>query len=467
MKRIISLLLIIVLTATLAFSAAGCNKQQDIVDSSTQAQVSSQSLPSAVPFDPNEEPESIPQDEPESESASSVASKPEFVPMTIPDSMKKSGDISLYIYKYSDKSEIAEFYESNCGGEVKFVEVLFENIDKRIVSDFAAGQDPDVILLPADRTAKILKSGVVYNKSQLSKKGIKNLDHPAIKAVETETANCTTFNGNVYALDIELHPTVIVCNDDLIKKCGAAKTPIELYREGNWNWNSFMSIVKLVEKFDEDGDSYSDFSPFKGWNYYWVVAAHGGQLIKESKGNFTLNLNDNKVMNGFKALRTLYANNSSRPYAFADGNMAMYAYATTTLSKDRFQRGWPFKWSVVPFPTAKGVDPINIGSFDSFGVSSHSDNIQGAVNFIIAQAVYNYNQNKLEPIADLEFWVDDEGKKIIEDARKNSVNRYWADIGIIQQDQWNFWGDIIRDKKSISQVIEDYKGIFEASIAST
>ncbi len=450
MKRYFALITVIILTSALALTAAGCNKPNGDISSSTNSSAASQ-------------------ENANSSSEQAIESEVE-IPFEILDSMKNSGEVSMYAINGVTDDDLVNYFKDNCDGILQHVNIVTDRYAMALLGDYAAGKSPDIIITTKDSFSKVITKGMVYNKSELKAMGFKHLNHPAIKKGEIRAANTSSYRGEVYALDAEINPTLIVCNETALAKCGISATPKQLYDEGNWNFDKFTEILAAVRdlKNDLDSDGKPDYLAYSGQENSWIMTALDGDIIKENTdGTLFADVENEEVIAAAAKFQELSNSNyiTTSDTGFRQGRITLLATDAQSLASSLYSGKLPFEWSIVPFPVGSSNERGTVsGSFYGYCVSRTSDNVQGAINLIIAKAIYNETERRINTEYDLENWVNSEGIKVLEEARLKTRSVYWDSVGNTCLDQWNYWQALQTEGADPAYVLQVYKRSFESNI---
>ncbi len=440
MKKVLSFIIVAVLTAALAISAVGC-KSIGTGDSDKTG-----SYADAIP-------------------GGSAAVSAETI-----EALTNSGKVSIYQFEgggttasggsLDEDAKFKEYFDSVYGGELEYHTVVWSGWENKFITEFAANDAPDVIYLFSQIWPRAGSRGLVYSKADLEELGVQALDHPVISNSAELAERNFSFNNNIYGLDVFLvTPNVMLTNDTLIKECGVAKTPKQLYESGQWNWDSFMSIMSQVTSVDKDADGQVDYRGYNGWDATYVMSANAGYLITESNGKLESNTSDIKVQNGLQ----MYNDLAKKGYMlergdFKEGKTATFVETHYNISKkiNNEGQGLGFDWSVVPYPLGPdNTEGNQVGGCEAYAVVSSTENPQGAVNLIIAKNAYESSYTDLDPKYDLEYWLDDEGDQMLADIRLKVKEKLWAGVGNVWGGQWDFWG-AVRSTSSVTEVLTTY-----------
>ncbi len=441
MKKVLSVMVAIMLTAALALTASGC-KPNDIGDNDKTG-----SYADAIP------------------GGSADVSTETLEALT------NSGEVSIYQFSgggttasggsLEEDEEFKNYFESVYGGKLNYQTVVWSGWESKFITEFAAGDAPDVIYLFSQIWPKAGSRGLVYSKADLEGLGVKALDHPVIANSNELAERNFAFNNNVYGLDVFLvTPNVMLVNDTLMKECGVEKTPKQLYNEGQWNWDSFIDIMAKVCSVDKDADGQTDYRGYNGWDATYVISANAGYMITEKDGTLQSNFSDVKVINGLQMYNELSTKNYMLERGdFKEGKTATFVETHYNISKkiNNEGDGLGFDWSVVPFPLgADNTEGNQVGGCEAYAVVSSTENPQGAVNLIIAKNAFESGYTELDPKYDLEYWLDDDGDQMLADIRLKVKEKLWAGVSNVWGGQWNFWG-AVRSTSSVTEVLTTYE----------
>lgn len=201
-------------------------------------------------------------------------------------------------------------------------------------------------------------------------------------------------NGKYYGVAVaggwHTLSTVIYYNKDLFEENGI-KTPRELWKAGNWNWETFRAAALEISNIDDyyvgyaGRDSYAymlsagcDYVDFDGKKF--VNTSNSATLKKAWEFS-------NEMMSSGAQLRP--DGSSNYPQLFLEGKFGMYGegsycmldigmlgdYAYDSKSVD-------FEIDAVPFPSPKGQEPVAIHRGNLFGIAKNAKNPVAAGVFL-------------------------------------------------------------------------------------
>ncbi len=387
------------------------------------------------------------------------------------EALSNSGEVSVYSFAQSvaekeKESEFEVYFSEVYGGKIIRKYIEWEKWENTFITNFAANDAPDVITLFSKLWPKAASRELVFSKTELTEKGIIALDHPVIAETDDMSERNFSFAGKTYGLyTSSVSPVVMVVNDDMLAKCGVEKFPLEYYNEGLWNWENFLKVCAQVCSVDVDGTEGPDYAAYYGWDPNYLVASNGGEIIKLSDdGTVAPNFDDIKVQNGLQMVHDMYGNfkyTSTKDSNFKGGAVAMFAEQHYNVAKqiNNGGDGLTFKYSVVPLPRGNdNNDSYCMGGADSYAVVSSSENMQGAVNYMIATAAFSKLNSEYNPDYDLEKFLDSDGITMLNDLRQKVKQPPFKGVGNVNSGQWDFWSAVRDSKQSVNEVI----GIFES-----
>ena len=446
MKRVLSLILVVVLALSVLLVSASCASTGDKGDKDAGGKYGND-IPGGVGD----------------------------VSAEVLEALSESGTISVYNFNGSATEEdkrFEEYFEQVYGGKLDYRFKVWSYWFNDFMKDFAGNDAPDVTYVYNEFWPKLGSRGYVYSQRELKEMGIVGLDHPVItNSLELSESNYS-IAGEIYSLDVyKVSPTVMAVNNKILKDCGVTKTPTDYYKEGVWNWDNFLEVCRQVHAIDKDGDGKNDYVGYAGWNGHYVIGMNDGRLIGIDKktGMVSLNFDDIKVKNGFEMYNDIYAQKkyAEMNHEIAGGNLAMfvmedfniaaqYNKAVEANGKDAVK-----EWTVVPLPDGPNATEDYVYGFveGNFIVSS-TDNPQGCLNYIIEKHTFNDKYYKVNPKKDLTYWLDDEGDQMLADLQPRVFEGLWAGVANVFSNQWGLWEGLRAGKKSVTEVVEEYTPFF-------
>ena len=196
------------------------------------------------------------------------------------------------------------------------------------------------------------------------------------------------YMGEHYALTLKgsVNPTftVMFFNRELMKQFGVVKDPYQLWKEGNWNWDTCLEVAQKCTD-----TSKGMYGMTITWQYWWMVSA-GQDFVEPSKDGLVNNIKNPEILkawthawrmiNEYKVVDPTFT--GATP--FYARTSAMYAAGSYELQNN--QPTYPpammegTDWSVVPFPSPAGQKPIAVCDGTVWGFPSRvtGDKLQAA-----------------------------------------------------------------------------------------
>ena len=179
-------------------------------------------------------------------------------------------------------------------------------------------------------------------------------------------------NGNWYD-----NYGIVVFNEDMFTKDGI-KTPYQLWKEGNWNWDTLKSTAAELKK--------------KGHKYGYITHVADNLMLSANSGivtydgtSFKNSLTDKNTIKAW-TFHTQMVEEGLQPtgqdYSFNKGETGMMGINSWVMLKGQYLRDCTFKWMCVPFPSPKGEQETVPLYSNLFGVVKGAKNPVGAGVFL-------------------------------------------------------------------------------------
>ncbi len=179
-------------------------------------------------------------------------------------------------------------------------------------------------------------------------------------------------NGNWYD-----NYGIVAYNEDMFTKDGI-KTPYQLWKEGNWNWDTLKSTAAELKK---KGHKYGYINHVAD-NY--MLSANSG-IVTYDGTSFANSLTDKNTIKAWTFHSQMVEEGLSptgQDYSFNKGETGMIGINSWVMLKGQYLRDCSFKWMCVPFPSPKGeTETVPVYS-NLFGVVKGSKNPVGAGVFL-------------------------------------------------------------------------------------
>ena len=201
-------------------------------------------------------------------------------------------------------------------------------------------------------------------------------------------------NGKYYGVAIaggwNTLSTVIFYNKDLFEENGIT-TPRELWKSGNWNWETFK---KAALEISDLGDYYCGYA---GRDSYSYLLSAGTDYVKFNGKTFVNNMDDPMFKKAWEFYDEMVASgaqfkpdgSSNYPQLFLEGKFGMYGEGSYCMSNIGMLGDYAyniddvsFEIDCVPFPSPKGQNSVVISRANLFGIAKNSKNPVAAGVFL-------------------------------------------------------------------------------------
>ncbi|MFC5818867.1 ABC transporter substrate-binding protein [Nonomuraea harbinensis] len=279
-----------------------------------------------------------------------------------------SNEAHLKLFK-----EIADDYRKTRPetGEITFDPLPFENYTTTLTTQIAGGNPPDLAWILENSAPDFVGSGaLVPLKSKIQNPG--ELVPAATKLWEKD--------GELFAYPFSTSPFGVFVNTDLVKAAGQ-KTPQELIKAGQWDWEHANEINKAVAAKGKHGLTIWDFD-YKGWDNLATIWRGWGATAYSEDGT-TCRFNSPEMVEAMTFLHTMIFKDKAMP---APGTVADFfagdaAMVVAQISRAAMLEDGEFGWDLVPLPAGPKGEYAVIGQA-GIGVLKKSPNAEAAADFL-------------------------------------------------------------------------------------
>jgi len=154
---------------------------------------------------------------------------------------------------------------------------------------------------------------------------------------------------------------VMFFNKKILQKCGVKDDPYKLWKANNWNWDTFLEIAQKCTKPNDGLSGLTNVG-----QYTWMLSA-GQDFVKSTKAGLKNNIKAAEVLNAwnwnwdlintYKVVDTTFTGQTP----FFQGKAAMLGAGSYMMQAEASRTNYVPQnmkddWSVVPFPSPKGMN---------------------------------------------------------------------------------------------------------------
>ncbi len=357
MKRVISILCMLLCLLMAISCFAGCGGKQTVVES----EIWEDEDPDTSGEDVGNEDENPNETESNDESKTSGSSskKPEKASMDL-----KGGKVVIACWgsgagpktssgTYKKELELVSTIEKkyNCKIEWKAVEDSIIYYKNFTTAAMAGTKFADILKAPGDQAfPNAIAGGYVWQLDSF----MKGFDDVTMWADVVDGS--LKINGKHFFLapaGTAHDYTGLFFNQDLFDKLNVTKTPHDYMKEGNWNWNTFLEVAKACTK-NVGGVQYYGYASVSPQPF---IRSNGGEVWKtNADGSQSFNYDDPLCIEAIQFVHDLY--NVHKVVADTNGNKgaALFESGQVAMRACRYSIYWysDFKYAEVPIgPKAK------------------------------------------------------------------------------------------------------------------
>ena len=287
----------------------------------------------------------------------------------------------------ADDTKEAEFFKEQTGIQVGFETATMDKYQSTLSGKIMAGNPPQVAAIINEWYPQPITRGLMQPiKNTGWDYTNKTDDIYALSMMEQ-----FSYKGEMYgvALKGSNHSTfeIMVFNKDLMKAKGIKEDPYQLWKKGQWNWDTCLQIALACTdaKKEEYGMSMTYFN-------YWMLSA-GQDFVLSDIDGLKNNIKSSKLLDSWNHAWDMIFTHKVIPQMFSSQwnlfyqeKLAMYGAGSFMLQADPIHtiyvpQNCQFDWSVVPFPSPKGQSAVAgvEGTVWGFPVKVTGDKLQAAM----------------------------------------------------------------------------------------
>ena len=353
-------------------------------------------------------------------------------------------------------------YEKEYGAKVNYKTYPYDIYNNKLVQMIAGGNSPDLIVGYWGDMPKLAATEVLQPIDDYV--DLEKLNYP-------EIIDSYMWKGKHYAANIQQVQTPLLWfNKKMLEKEGIQKDPYELWKEGNWNWDTFKEIgLKLTKDTNNDGEiDQWGFASINSGVFQW---SNGASYIKiDDSGNVRIAWKDPECLRALQAMQdarfkdVFYAPDPTLANTgFDEGKLGMVQGTFEYLAYNAKSFD-PNDVGVAPFPQGPDFPGYYYGVTNLFGIARGAKNPTGAGRLceMISEKedeMFGDKPNLGNPTA--EAPLNEQHREVIEWAINHTrinMDEGWGDWGYKIGELQNriFWepGDIVTALDEVEPILK-------------
>ena len=319
---------------------------------------------------------------------------------SVPEELAGSKVEILVWYKTLD-SQVAKMqrFEDATGIDVEFVYADDENYLNKLASMKAAGNAPEIACIrPAHYPLSILQNYFL----PLTEEDM--AVDPAV--YDMDTMDMLAWDGENYGYvaykSTKTNYGLLLYNQDIFDQYGVTD-PNTMWREGNWNWNTFVEMAQDIQ-------SKSGIRALTAeYHGYLLSLTAGEDCVAMDNGKLVNNASSANLRDAYRWLNNLKLDGQYKlldqglnSAGFISGEAVMYVNDSWTLQHGERYGDLPFTLGYAPLPSPEGMETVVPASIQQWGYTVGSGDLDAA-KYVMHWWMNPAFNNEQEPI-----WLDDD-----------------------------------------------------------
>lgn len=279
----------------------------------------------------------------------------------------------------------------------------------------------------------------------------------------------TKLNGQTYFVKTTdtSGGVLMLYNKTLFENAGM-KTPLELYKAGNWNWNTFREAARKLSE-DTNSDGKNDIYGWADYSIDALLASNGTTLLTYDGKNFASNSNE-AVSQAYQLYYDMYNIDNSickDPWSWStdmvQGKLAMVCQKADQILYWKSQ-GAKYEYDFAPLPKGQSADKyFSAVTFNNcFSMGATCKNPEGAYAFMKFYVEQTDGKRYNEKTGSAKFTSDQE-KRLDEYAKLSSITYSPVGFGNLKTDARSLlWA--VRGGQSAGTALAYWKDILNQDI---
>ena len=285
-----------------------------------------------------------------------------------------------------DDTKEAEAFKKATGIEVKYETATMDKYQTNLSATIMAGNPPALAAIINEWYPQPITRGLMQP--------IKNTGWDYTDPIfATAMMDQFSYKGEHYGIALKGSNMstfeVMFYNKKLLKTNGVSKDPYQLWKAGQWNWDTCLDIAKKCTNAKKD-----KYGMTLIYQNYWMLSAGQDFVLSDKKG-LKNNLKSNELLNAwYQAWDMIYTHKvipsmfDKQQTLFFDESVAMLGGGSYFMQCDpQFDyvpQNCDFDWGVVPFPSPKGKAAVAAceGTVWGFPTKVKGKQLQAAMWFL-------------------------------------------------------------------------------------
>ena len=287
----------------------------------------------------------------------------------------------------TDDTKEADFFKEQTGISVAFETSTMDKYQSNLSGKIMAGNPPQVAAIINEWYPQPITRGLMQPiKNTGWDYTNKTDDIYALSMMEQ-----FSYKGEMYgvALKGSNHSTfeVMFFNKDMLKANGVKEDPYELWKKGQWNWETCLSIAKQCTDAKKEQYGLTNISQF-----FWMLSA-GQDFVLSDIDGLKNNIKSAKLLETWNhawdmiyTYKVIPTNFSQQKELFYSEKVAMLGIGSFAMQADPAHTGYvpqnaKFDWGVVPYPSPQGQSAVAAveGTVWGFPTKVTGDKLQAAM----------------------------------------------------------------------------------------
>ena len=372
-KRILA----IILSLIFIFSIVGCNDADTTSSKDTDVSVNvdvDDDLPD------NNDAQTSSKDDPASQDNNSASQNSSTSSKVETESLKgKTVKILMWRELTNQEKNTIEKFKNETSMNVSIETTNWSNYMTKLASMVSTGDSPDVAIIPTEQSSQgcfPLGTATLFQPISVAKQDL-NDGFWDLKSMEKFKIKGHYFTFIAYNNWYDCNG-VVMYNVNMFKDAKIT-TPRELWKAGNWNWDTLKSTATELVKKGHIG--------YQNQQYYNLMQSMGVDYVTTDGKKFTSAITSKEVVNAWTfnaqmveaGLQPAYGTESS---AFGQGKAGMIGTNIWNMRKEADFGNLTFEVDAVPFPNPKGAKVVIPANVNLFAIPKGAKNPVGGGVFI-------------------------------------------------------------------------------------